>query len=79
MPTIFILFGFRFQFFSNEHEPLHIHVTKGGAAAKFNVSPLSLVKNAGFKPSELKLIESLLEENSELIIENWNKYFNKDK
>lgn len=24
MPTIFILFGFRFMFYANDHEPLHV-------------------------------------------------------
>lgn len=37
MPTLFILFGFRFMFYSNEHEPMHIHVVKGNTQAKFNV------------------------------------------
>lgn len=26
MPTIFIFFGFRFMFYSNDHEPIHVHV-----------------------------------------------------
>ena len=29
MPTIFILFGFRFMFYANDHEPIHVHVIKG--------------------------------------------------
>ena len=28
MPTIFILFGFRFMFYANDHEPIHVHVIK---------------------------------------------------
>lgn len=28
MPTIFIFFGFRFMFYANDHEPIHVHVTK---------------------------------------------------
>ena len=31
MPTLFTVFGFRFMFYSNDHEPIHIHVLKGGA------------------------------------------------
>lgn len=26
MPTIFIFFGFRFMFYSNDHAPVHIHI-----------------------------------------------------
>lgn len=76
MPTIFIFFGFRFSFFFNDRKSVHVHVTKGNAAAKFNVLPeVVLVKNSGFKKAELKMIESIIEENKEIIIERWNEWF----
>ncbi len=50
MPTIFIVFGFCFKFYSNDHEPVHVHVTKDGHEAKFNLEPMvELVFNRGFK------------------------------
>ena len=55
MPTIFILFGLRFMFYANDHEPIHIHVVKGDAKAKFTIFPVKLVENYGLKASELKL------------------------
>ena len=73
MPTIFILFGFRFMFYAN------VHVTKGDISAKFTLFPVTLVKNNGLKSSELKLVESVIEENQEVIAEHWNKFFNKTK
>jgi hypothetical protein len=42
MPKVFDWNGFRFHFFSNEgdpREPVHIHVTKAPATAKFWISP----------------------------------------
>ena len=36
MPTIFILFGFRFMFYANDHEPIHVHVIKGDVSAKIH-------------------------------------------
>ena len=36
VPTIFIFFGFRFMFYSNDHEPIHVHVIKDGNEAKYN-------------------------------------------
>ena len=30
MPKIFEYFGFIFYFFSNEHEPIHVHVKHSG-------------------------------------------------
>jgi hypothetical protein len=79
MPTIFVIFGFRFLFYSNDHSPIHVHVVKGGAKAKYNLFPVELIENQGFKPAELKLIESIIEENVETISEHWNTYFNNNK
>lgn len=79
MPTIFILFGFRFLFYSNDHEPIHVHVVKGDISAKFSLDPVRLVENRGLKPSELKMAESVIEENAEIIAEHWNKFFNNAK
>ena len=76
MPTVFIFFGFRFMFYSNDHEPIHVHVIKDGKEAKYNVqSSTELISNHGFKKQELALIESIIEENTEVIIERWKEYF----
>ena len=58
MPTIFIFFGFRFMFYSNDHEPIHVHVIKDGNETKYNVSPLTQIYNHGFKKHDIALIES---------------------
>lgn len=34
MPKIYEYFGFIFFFFSNEHEPIHVHVTMSDKDAK---------------------------------------------
>lgn len=77
MPTLFILLGFRFFFWSNDHDPIHVHVAKGDSEAKYEVETLNLIENFGFKRSELRLIESIIDENKEIIIERWNDYFKK--
>lgn len=77
MPTVFIIMGFIFKFYSNEHNPIHIHVERGGANAKFTIFPVQLVDNHGFKPSEIKMMESINEDNQEVIAQHWNRYFNK--
>jgi hypothetical protein len=79
MPTIFTLFGYRFLFYSNDHSPIHVHVVKEGAKAKFNLFPIELVENLGFKPAELKMIEAIVEENAETIAQHWNMFFNNNK
>ena len=78
MPTLFTVFGFRFLFYSNDHEPIHVHVIKGNTEARFQVQPeVKLLDNKGLKPAELKLAESLVEENKEMIVERWNVFFAK--
>jgi hypothetical protein len=82
MPTIFIFFGLRFVFFSNDHEPIHVHAVKGKGKikeyAKFQVVPdVSLLENYGLSPAELKLSEALIEDNKEIIVERWNEFFKK--
>ena len=37
MPTIFIVFGFIFKFYSDDHEPIHVHIIKDSNEAKYNV------------------------------------------
>ena len=76
MPTVFIVFGFCFRFYSNDHEPIHIHVTKDGHEAKFNLQPtVGLVFNRGFKKHELTIITGIIEENAEILVERWNEFF----
>ena len=77
MPTIFIFFGFRFMFYSNDHDPIHVHVIKDGSEAKYNVKPMEQIYNHGFKKHDITLIESVISENEEIIIERWKEYFNK--
>ena len=75
MPTLFILFGLRFYFYSDEHLPIHIHVQNGDGKAKFNVEPtIELVNNNGIKPKDLKMAESIIIENKEIIIARWKEF-----
>lgn len=37
MQTLFRAFGLRFFFYSNEHEPIHLHVRNADGEAKFDV------------------------------------------
>lgn len=37
MPKIFEYIGFIFYFFSNDHEPIHVHVIKGGKEVRIEL------------------------------------------
>ena len=76
MPTILSVNGFRFFFYSNDHLPIHIHIEKGGATAKFNLMPLEFVKSNKFSAKDLKEIRLIIEDNTNFLMEKWNEYFN---
>lgn len=79
MPTLLILFGLRFHFYSNEHEPFHVHVESQDGEAKFEIvnGTVYLKKNDGMKPKDLKLAEAIVEENKENFEKEWAKFFGK--
>jgi hypothetical protein len=75
MPTIIIIDGFRFFFYSNEHLPKHIHIEKAEKTAKFNIEFVELVKSYRFNANELKIIRNLIEKNQELFNQQWDEFF----
>ena len=77
MPEIFRMFGLRFFFYANDHKPIHVHVESGDGEAKFNLGDkhVELVNSYGMKKKDLKLAESLIEQNRKVILESWIKFF----
>jgi len=79
MPVVFRVDGYRFFFYSNEgdpREPVHIHVMKAGAEAKFWVEPDILLHSSnGFDAKTLRKLTDLVEQNQELIKDTWHEYF----
>lgn len=68
MPTVLRIGDFKFYFYSHEpNEPPHIHIDRDRYSAKFWLEPVSLAKNIGFSPQELRKLEKLVEENIETI------------
>lgn len=69
MPTVFRYHGFRFFFYSNEgypEEPVHIHVMKDGAEAKFWVAPeVKLARSNGIDARTLRRLSRLIEERAD--------------
>ena len=63
MPTVLVVNGFRFFFYSNENnEPIHIHIEKAEASAKYWLNPIeevysmNLRQNKGRKLNKLSLV-----------------------
>ncbi|MBK8501389.1 MAG: DUF4160 domain-containing protein [Saprospiraceae bacterium] len=77
MPTVLLINGYRFFFFSNEgNEPRHIHVEKGNCAAKYWLDGIEEIYNFGFNPRESKQIKGIIIDHQEFLIKKWDEYFN---
>lgn len=85
MPKIFEYFGFIFYFFSNEHEPIHVHVIHGSNESIFDLIILNgeLIE---IRVRERKGVNSLPDKDKHTaekfirkyyrnIIEKWIKFF----
>ncbi len=77
MPTVFTKNGIRFFFYSNEnHEPIHIHMTKGDAHGKCWLEPMyELAYTVGFNSNEINFIENEIKNNIDLIKNKWYEHF----
>lgn len=77
MPTIFIALGLRFHFFTRDHEPIHVHVQNADGRAKYEIyDEIKLIYNSGIKNKDLKIAESIIEDNRDFFIEEWKRVFN---
>ena len=76
MPSALIKDGYNFFFYSNEHEPIHVHVRNGSGKAKFDVTgDVLLLESKGMKIQELRKAQELAEENVDTIRRKWHEYF----
>ena len=85
MPKIFEYLGILIFFYSNEHEPIHVHAKKGEfeSKAEFNIvngviSEIKITNIKGAKPlkgKDLKDFEIFLTKYADKIVEKWISYF----
>ena len=76
MPTILRTGPYRFYFYSSDGtEPPHIHIQRDDATAKYWLEPIRYDYSISFRPIELRRIESIIEDNRDTFLENWNEYF----
>jgi hypothetical protein len=80
MPTLLLIEGFRFYFFSDERqEPPHVHVRKGDSVAKLWLRPVDLAFARGFNRAELRRVREVTFEHQVFFLERWNEYFGDER
>ncbi|MBQ0123125.1 MAG: DUF4160 domain-containing protein [Bacteroidales bacterium] len=79
MPEIFRFYGFSFFFYSREHEPIHVHVEGNDGYAVYDLDDGSFVlrEKQNIKANDQKKIESVIEENKDIIVKRWKEHFEK--
>lgn len=85
MPQIYQYFGFVFFFYSNEHTPIHVHVTHGGCQSIFEIimqngelAEIRVREKAGEEPlssKDKKTAEAFIRKYHKNIIEKWINFF----
>ena len=76
MPNVFEKDGYRYLY-SNDHQPIHVHVRKGDGEAVFNVGDeVDLRESQGLKIKELSKAQLLAEQHG-LIIEKWHEHLDR--
>ena len=85
MPKIFEYFGFVFFFYSNEHEPIHVHVTHKGCQSVFELVMMDgelvdirVREKVGEEPlpaKDKKTAEDFIRKYSKNIINKWVRFF----
>ncbi len=55
-------------------EPIHVHVRRESAEAKFWLYPVALAWNRGFSPRELNDIRRIIVDNESTITEAWHEH-----
>ncbi|MEW6132848.1 MAG: DUF4160 domain-containing protein [Pseudomonadota bacterium] len=74
-----VVLRYKLFFYSNEGnppEPLHIHIPKGEAVAKFWLVPeVKLADSYGMSGHELTELAGVVRDNREIIESTWNEFF----
>jgi len=75
MPTILRIDGYRFFFFSDEHNPEHIHIEKGDRYARIELETFKVTDSCNLNSKEIKKLVVLVKQNIEQLQGAWDEYF----
>ena len=85
MPKVFEYFGIIFYFYSNEHLPIHVHVSYNEYESIFEIffengklKDLQIRKASGIEPlppKQVKEAEKVIQTYAEEIVNRWTDFF----
>lgn len=79
MPEIYRIFGFKIRFYSDDHEPIHVHIVGHDGVARFELQgeKFVLMQSEKIKVSDLNRLQKSVNENADIIIDRWHEYFDR--
>lgn len=75
MPTILLIYGFRFFFYSKEESRMHVHVEYQGRKVKIWLDTFEVASNDGFLEYQLSKIIKLVRIYEKELKEAWVAHF----
>lgn len=74
MPT-FLIGGFKMRFYSNDHEPAHVHCINGDGIAVIKIATGEVREiKGGIKSRDVARAVKLVEENRDRLLVEWNLF-----
>ena len=73
MPTLLQKDGFKFFFYANEHQPRHVHVSKGDDYAKVDLGCFRVSVNF-MNPKDLKKALAIIEAHNQQFEAEWDEW-----
>ena len=77
MPTLLRKNGFQVIIWTNDHEPMHVHVFKAEGEIVVNLgndkAEVSIRENYGMRNADLRRALSLVSRNHNLLLEKWRE------
>lgn len=78
MPTIFHHRGLRYQIYSQDHPPRHVHAKGAGCEARVLLDePIAVTRSAGFTPRQLSRIVEVVRSRADELKDAWHGLFGK--
>jgi len=76
VPTIMYFEGFRFFFYSNEEDRMHVHVEREKMEVKVWLDTFEVASNYGFRKHELLVIKTIVRKHEKALKKAWTAHFN---
>lgn len=74
MPTVDVIKGWIFYFYSNEHNPPHIHFSKGEKSGKIEIESLEFGKTFNLSPKDVSFIKKTVRKNQKRYLKLWYEH-----